>query len=315
MTNSRDIYVLGILFSLVVGFQTRANPVLSDDSGARPVIRIADVARFYRVYDAAKGRPTAQTLQREYLDPGSPGLHHLAEIRNVTGVAIAAAIAAHPKIFEDAKRCMAVLPRVRKRVAVALRTLHHIYPRAQFPPVTIAVSRGKPAGVADASGVIIGLEASCAIRYLNPNVENRFVHEIAHEYIHVQQALRAPDFYSQAKPDVLQASLIEGAAEFLATIITGDRTFHSPYAPTNRDQDIPVETRFLADADKTDLSHWIDNGTLTTPGDLGYWVGYRIVKCYYEHATDKRKAVREIIEMKHARAFLAKSGWHPGIRL
>jgi hypothetical protein len=58
--------------------------------------------------------------------------------------------------------------------------------------VTIAISRGKPVGVADSSGVMIGLEALCAVNYLNPNIEDRFVHTIAHEYIDVQQARRSP---------------------------------------------------------------------------------------------------------------------------
>jgi hypothetical protein len=77
-----------------------------------PVIYTEDVVRFYKVYDAAQGLPTAEELQRDYIDPGSPGLHHLAEIRNVTGVTIARALAVHPEIFSDAKRCMAALPRV-----------------------------------------------------------------------------------------------------------------------------------------------------------------------------------------------------------
>jgi hypothetical protein len=277
-----------------------------------PITHIEDVARFYRVYDAAHGHPTAEELQREYIDPGSPGLHHLAKIRNVTGETIAKAIALHPQIFADARRCMPVLPRVRLRVTAALRTLARLYPKAKFPPVTVAVSRGKPAGVADASGVIIGLEASCAVTYFNPNLEDRFVHEIAHEYTHVQQALQSPAFYNSPRPTVLQMSLIEGAAEFVATLISGESAYHSPYAPKARDGE--VETQFVADENKTDLSQWIDNGTLTTPGDLGYWVGYRIVRSYYEHAPDKRRALRNIIEMKNAKAFLAKSGWHPGIR-
>jgi len=285
------------------------------DRSAGPVIYIEDVARFYALYDATHGHPSAEELQREYLDPGSPGLHHLAKIRNVTGVTIAKALAAHPQIFADAKRCMAVLPRVRERVAVALHRLGRLYPQAQFPPVTVAISRGKPAGVADASGVIIGLEASCAANYLNQNVEDRFVHEIAHEYTHVQQALQSPVLYNDPRPTVLDASLIEGAAEFTATLITREVDFRSPYAPASRARDKEVETQFVTDEDQTDLSHWIDNGTLTEPGDLGYWVGYRIVKCYYEHAADKRKALRDILEMKDPKAFLARSGWYPGIRL
>ena len=114
---------------------------------------------------------------------------------------------------------------------------------------------------------------------------------------------------------MLDASLIEGAAEFMATLIAGEAAYHSPYAPALKANDKAIESRFVADEGKTDLSHWIDNGTLTEPGDLGYWVGYRIVKSYYEHSADKRRAVRDILEMKNPQAFLAESGWHPGIRL
>jgi hypothetical protein len=299
---------------MLLGLLRSAAAVPAGESG-NPLVRIDDVARFYKVYDAAQEHPTAEELQRDYLDPGSPGLHHLAHIRNVTGDTIATALVAHPRIFADAKHCMAVLPRVRLRVAVALRTLGHLYPKAEFPPVTIAISRGKPVGVADSTGVIIGLEALCAVGYLNANVEDRFVHTIAHEYTHVQQALQSPILYSDPNPTLLDSSLIEGAAEFTAALISGEIGFHSPYAPSNEALDTEIETQFVADEDKTDRSQWIDNGTLTTPGDLGYWVGYRIVKAYYEHAANKRQALRDILEMKDPKEFLARSGWYPGIRL
>jgi hypothetical protein len=70
-----------------------------------------------------------------------------------------------------------------------------------------------------------------------------------------------------------------------------------------------------ADEDTTDLTKWLYNGTLTKPGDLGYWVGYRIVRSYYQHAADERAALRGILELRDAKRFLAESRWHPGIRL
>ncbi|MDE2163345.1 MAG: lytic murein transglycosylase [Alphaproteobacteria bacterium] len=281
---------------------------------AGPVIHIEDVARFYKVYRAAHGHPTADQLQRDYLDPGSDGLHRFAKLRNITGVTIAAHLAADPKIYVEARRCMAVLPRVRRRLEVAIGKLRTLYPQAVFAPVTIAVGRGKPVGVTDASGVMIGLEALCAVNYLSPNVEDRFVHVIAHEYAHVQQALQAPALYNDQNPTVLEASLIEGAAEFTAELISGSVAYTDLKAIT-KGHEKEIETAFAADEDQTDLSKWLYNGTLTKPGDLGYWVGYRIVKSYYQHAADKRRALRDILDMKNPRAFLAKSGWYPGIRL
>jgi hypothetical protein len=44
-------------------------------------------------------------------------------------------------------------------------------------------------------------------------------------------------------------------------------------------------------------------------------VGYRIVKTYYQHAHDKRRAFREILEVSDPKLFLQKRGWYPGIRL
>ena len=64
-------------------------------------------------------------------------------------------------------------------------------------------------------------------------------------------------------------------------------------------------------------SDWLYNGmgTPERPGDLGYWVGYRIAKAYYQGAEDKQAALRDIIEVRDAKALVAKSGWYPGIVL
>lgn len=278
----------------------------------RPLIQIEDVARFYRIYDAAGGHPSAEQLQRDYLDAGSEGLHTLARLRNVTGVRMADTLARNPAIYADAKRCMAVLPRGRERLRTALRRLGELYPAARFPPVTIAVGRGKPVGVGSpVSGVMIGLEALCGVKYFDADMEDRFVHVVAHEYVHVQQVRALVD---DEHPTVLEASLIEGAAEFMAEMISGGVSDPGVWAEA-RGRETEIETAFVPDEDKTDVSRWLYNGTIEKPGDLGYWVGYRIVKAYYQHARDKRRAIREILEMHDPKAFLAKSGWRPGIRL
>jgi Predicted Zn-dependent protease (DUF2268) len=280
-----------------------------------PVIHIEDVTAFYKLYDAANGQPTAAQLQHDYLDPGSEGLHHLASVRNVTGTSIANAIANHPEIYSGARQCLAVLPRVRQRVKVALRELGQLYPQARFPPVTIAVGRGKPVGVGSAvTGLQIGLEALCAVKWMDPNVEDRFVQVIAHEYIHVQQV---PALDDDEHPTLLERSLIEGAAEFGAELLTGQpgEVTSPQMRASTQGHEKEIETAFLTDEDNTDLSKWLDNSTYDQQGDLGYWVGYRIVKCYFQHAGDKRQALREIIEMTDPKALLAKSEWVPGIKL
>jgi hypothetical protein len=277
-----------------------------------PRIAIEDVARFYKLYDATHGHPTADQLQHDYLDDGSEGLHNFARLRNTTGARIAKAMADHPEIYADARRCMTVLPRVRQRVKAVLLKLGRLYPEAQFPPITIAVGRGRPVAISGpGEGVEIGLEALCATNYLNPNVEDRFVHVIAHEIVHTQQS---PALAKDEHPTVLELALIEGSAEFVGELISGEVAY-GVFKESTKGQEAQIEGKFVGDEDKTDLSAWFNNGTLDKPGDLGYWVGYRIAKSYYEHRTDKRAAIREILQMSDPRAFVIKSGWYPGIKL
>jgi uncharacterized protein YjaZ len=201
---------------------------------------------------------------------------------------------------------------VKQRVQVALDELRRLNPEARFPAVTVAVSRGKPAGIAyPDSGIQIGLEAVCAADFLNPNLEDRFVHLISHEYVHVQQA---PTLAGTENLTVLERTLLEGNAEMISELISG-LAGQSQFPALTKGREKEIETEFLADQDKTDLSAWLDNSTLEKPGDLGYWVGHRIAKSYYQNASDKRQAVHDMFQMTDAKAFLAKSGWYPGIKL
>ena len=246
-----------------------------------PDIHIEDVSLFFSVYDAAAGHPSAEQLQRDYLDRGSEGLHTFAKIRNITGTRIADTLAKDPQIFSNARRCMEVLPRVRERVTVALRTLVQLYPQARLPPITIAVGRGKPMGVGSpVTGIQIGLEALCATHYMHANVEDRFVYVIAHEYAHVQQYQPLVD---KEHPTVLEGSLMEGAAELTAEIIAGSVS-NPAQVVMAKGREREIETAFLADVDKTDISAWL-----------------------------YMQALREILDMTDPKALLEKSGWYPGI--
>ncbi|MGN6520723.1 MAG: DUF2268 domain-containing putative Zn-dependent protease [Dokdonella sp.] len=298
--------------AIILALAVTASLPASASNTQHAVVRTDDVALFYRVYDAAGGHPSADQLQHEYLDVGSVGLHELARQRDVTGARIAGTLAKRPAIYADAKRCMAVLPRVRERLESAIAKLAELHPASRLPPVTIAIGRGKPVGIGSpATGVQIGLEALCATDWLNPDVEERFVTVIAHEYAHTQQA---PALAEKEHPTVLEGSLAEGAAEFVAELIAGHVSYDYLAAIT-AGREKAVETAFAADVDKTDLTDWLYNSKADRPADLGYWVGYRIVKAYYQHARDKREALHATFAMTDAHAFLAASGWYPGIEL
>lgn len=157
------------------------------------------------------------------------------------------------------------------------------------------------------------LEALCATDGLDPDVEERFVQVIAHEYAHVQQSLFLND---EKNTTVLQTALAEGGAEFTAELIAG-KVSNARLMTVAKGRELQIETAFAHDEGKTDLSKWFYNhpGTPEWPPDLGYWVGYRIVKAHYQHASDKRLALEQMFGITDAKAFLAQSGWRPGMRL
>jgi len=231
-------------------------PVAPDRAGHEPVIETGDVDRFYALYDISAGRPTAEQLQA-YLDGGSTGLMHLAKVRRVTGARMADAMASRPEIYVEARACADHLPRVRARVAEGLARFIDQYPEAQFPPATFVIGRGRPVAVGSpVDGIQVGLEALCATDFINPDIEDRFVGVLIHEYVHTQQA---PELTEKEKYTVLEVSLAEGVAEFVTELMIGAPAY-AYLEPQTRGRELEIETAFLADQDKTHRSRRCASG-------------------------------------------------------
>ena len=58
-----------------------------------------------------------------------------------------------------------------------------------------------------------------------------------------------------------------------------------------------------------DFQGWLYSSQAGRPNDLGYWMGYKIVKAYYDKAADKKKAIDEILHIRDFNQFLAASGY------
>jgi hypothetical protein len=42
---------------------------------------------------------------------------------------------------------------------------------------------------------------------------------------------------------------------------------------------------------------------------MGYYIGYVITKAFYDKASDKKKAIQEILNIKDCKDFLKRSGY------
>lgn len=299
--------VAALVLAGAVGL-TRAEPV----SAPAVVIRTDDVDRFFQVYEAAKGHPSAEELGAGYLQPGSPALHAFVKARIGSADRLARAVNGSPQVYATTSRCRSALPAARQRLPGVLEALHRQVPTAVFPPITVVVGSNNSGGTTTSEGVTIGLETVCRSTWLQPDPADRLVHLIAHEYAHIQQPAAALD--DDPKNSLLFLSLIEGGAELVAELTSGEVSNVHLQAWT-RGHECAVERAFAHDAGGTDVSKWLYNGVGTPqePGDLGYWVGYRIAKSFYQRATDKQHALQELLTVSNESApdLLRRSGWSP----
>jgi hypothetical protein len=281
--------------------------------GARSVVvRTDDVDRFYRLYDAAHGHPTAAQLQTQYLDPGSQALHQYVVARIGDAAKLARAIEKRPESYVQARSCLPGLAKTKAQLPAVFARMAELYPASTFPPVTFVIGRDSTGGTTTPDGIEIGLETMCRMTVMGADVGDRFTHIIAHELAHVQQPASRVDAPPNAT--LLFQSLLEGGAEFVAELTSGGVSYGHMKTWT-RGKECAIEQAFRKDALGTDYSHWLYNGfgTPDKPGDLGYWVGYRIAKAYYANAADKKQAVSDLLHVDNdnAAAFLERSGWTP----
>jgi Predicted Zn-dependent protease (DUF2268) len=280
-----------------------ASPATADPFA--PHVRSEDVDRFFQILDPAKGRPSAQALQRGYLDAGSAGVRDFIPYRIESAQALAAQITQEPELYEKARKCRPLLANLEKRVRPAYLALQQILPEAKLPETTILIGRGTSGGTSRPSGVLIGLEVVCDPILMGDGGEALLGHLVAHELGHTQQAYFRGD-------TLLANALNEGVAEFIGELISG-QVSNPQHARQVAGREGEIERAFFRDMRGADRSRWLYNrpGTAEWPGDLGYWVGYRVAKSYFDRATDKTAAVREMLAATDPEAFLNASGWTP----
>jgi hypothetical protein len=284
----------------------------------------SDIGHFWEAYDGGGKDGVASAFQRLYLDRASPGLRDFIRARNITATSLVQMVRAYPRYFgaiRDNTLSLTQGAAVLAMVRANFDKIESLYPAAIYPPVTFLIGRFSTGGTTGASGMLIGTEFY-AIDDTTPlvelgdfqrnNVQPLFSLPliIAHEHTHVLQ-VQAGRLMKQATKTLLDWSLIEGSADLVGELVSGGHINGAIYAWALPHED-SLWTEFQLVMNGTDISGWLYNqGTATPdhPGDLGYFVGYRIAQAYYNNAADKTAALRDIVEVGDAHAFLSASGY------
>lgn len=255
-----------------------------------------DIDNFWKAFDLFKKDTTTNPFGPAYIDIGSAGVKGFTPNRIESAGHLLDVVKKRSSDYEKIRARTLQMKAKEKQCKSTFYALKYWYPEAKFPPVYFVIGAYNSGGTANEGGVFIGAEKQAdpdGVPYI-----------VAHELIHFQQK-NWPE-----NPTLLQQSIMEGSADFLGELISGANI---NLAATNygSKHEESLCKEFVQRMDSTDYQDWLYgvSGKDDRPNDLGYWMGYKITQQYFNNAIDKKQAVKEILQVKDYKAFLAKSGF------
>jgi uncharacterized protein YjaZ len=146
-----------------------------------------------------------------------------------------------------------------------------------------------------------------------PSIDS-VTHLVAHELAHFQQAVaQGVETYRSIfgeRQTLLRIAIREGSADFIAELISGNHS--NPRAQEygmRHERELWAE--FREAMHQRELGDWMfyRPEKHPWPANLGYFMGYRIAKSYYERHADKSAALRAIMGVTDYEQFLRDSGY------
>lgn len=329
-----------VIFCIVAGVaalfaQTGEAPTNSDPEKVKFVT--SDINNFWRAFDLAAKEPDREkkiaVYQTEYLDKGSAGLKDFIRVRIKSAKNLCETVEQLPRFYASARASTLRVAEMEKKMRKSFRKFKKIYPAAVFPDVYFVVGIANTGGTASQSGLLIGSELygltedtprdefPAWFKTFMPDVKDevelkrlvgialdtalkpieKIPFVVAHESCHFNQNLGEHQ-------TLLGKSVQEGGCDFIAELIAGEPL--NPEQKRYGDQhEAELWREFEPQMNSTDLAKWMYNGfkSKDRPGDLGYYMGYKICWSYYNNAKNKRQAVRDALNVKDFPAFFEAS--------
>lgn len=290
-----------------------------------------DIIRFWRAFDAVTATTDPaerlRLIQTIYIDPGTPGLHALMTARRYTAQQYVDAIVKWPKFWKSIRPLTARSQLAASTLKDDIARFRRLYAELRPATITYAIGVLRTGGTTTGNKVLIGAELALGdetvdVSELPEPLQNRLriffrsrpfannAQNNIHEYVHTQQ--------QETQGTLAQQALREGVADLVAELIT-NRKPALPVYTYGPAHDAAIRQQFMADMRGTNYDNWLWNGS-DNPfgvGDLGYYVGYSIARRYYDGASDKRRAIRELIGLPYddsaaVNALIERSGYLAG---
>jgi Predicted Zn-dependent protease (DUF2268) len=295
------IIVVGLTLTKAILAQS---PVFSSDpEGA--IFHTEDIAVFWKVFDETSPKFEAQIFQEKYINVGSKGLMGFIKMRIENGKNLSKTIKSNLSYYQAIRESSLSMDKGKERIYECFRNMKKIYPQAVFPDVYFVIGAMNSGGTTFDGGLIMGAEMfGEPSENFKPRIDVGVLHKIvAHESVHFQQKYGADR-------SLLAQCVREGSADFIAELISGEPAGGEGYAYGNAHSK-ELWDEFVSRKDGTSWKNWLYyQKDKSRPNDLGYWMGYKITKAYYNKAVDKMAAIKDILNIQDFNKFLKDSGYN-----
>ena len=287
-----------------------------------------DLDRFWCAVDSI--RTTSDSvrqlayLREIFVDSASAGQQALFAARNYRPEEYVHSLRRYPAYYASLRRNIVREAATMERIDSYLDRLRRYYPQAGPARVYFGMGNFRTSGTTVDSLVLIGSELAFAdhtvdiselpdeLAYVKDYLRTDPVRDldflVVHEYVHTQQQ-------ESFGVSLLATALREGAAEFLAERATG-KPSPTPAIAYGREHEDRVFAVFRRQMFNRNPGFWLWTDAPNEFGtrDLGYYVGYRLARQFYEGSADTLRAAAELIELDYAderavEEFVQKTGY------
>ena len=311
----RPFYFFLVMYSMIF-LDLNAQTKLSDDPENAEFIT-SDIPRFWRSFDAAKGKPLEEQIriyQNHYIDSATIGFKSWIEKRGNTTEGLVEGVNTMLPFYESIRENSLNVESYEKEIRAGFYALKHLYQKARFPDVYFFIWFFFNSGSTTTDeGLMITIETRSIDEDTPldkfPEVHRKMIASMnltglaavaVHESIHEQQK----DYETK---NLLEKAVREGTADFIAELCTGRNPSIAVHEYANpKEEDLWKE--FQGRMNGKDYSGWTGI-PYDRPAGLAYWMGYKIVEAYYAKQKDKKSAVKFLIETTDYRRVLRESGY------
>jgi len=284
---------LTLLLLLILSTQVAGQATLETDPLKAQFVT-TDISLFWQCFDQmdASKDPFAA-----YLKNGSVGLKDFVPYRIESSKNLLKKVKTRKADYGAIRENSAQIQSITDPILTYFQAFKELYPPAVFPSTYFVIGAFNSGGTSTKTGLIIGVEMQANI--------NNIPLIVAHELIHFNQQ------YPAGKNNLLRQSIMEGSADFLAELMVG-RSIDHDYLEYFRRHEVELCAEFVQIMNGKQYQGWLYGSMgkkADRPNDLGYAMGYQITAAYYEKASDKQAAIRNILNITDFDAFLVASGY------